>query len=489
MVDTPRKTFPELQALSAPVVDSDVLAVYRSPGPAKRTTATIFADYIKAFFSAATGGTLVGNQLTAGANLRTQTYSDYVEGGELMPSMFTGTNAARLQASITEGGTSRNGALGQATLLPRGVTVVTTQFNMDNRSMLKGVNKRGSIIQADAAHTGPSMIEVINGVTSTFDNRIEELNLDCNDVASLSGVISSAWQEGGGIRDCLINKFRGYGLDIVQTYGGVSQLLIENSEFFGSASGALACIRFNDPSISSSCILMMSNLAVTGGATPAADTDPARATARASMPAAIDILQGSSTSIGVHVEVAERGFRLDGNGRHIIIGAKGSAPNGIVNAGVETLVEIAATFTGTLTMIGCTRNGAINLIKDLRSGGVGTISTDQDYFHIEAIPSISPGQIYAYGTYDGSTVGSPSVALCKGVSSITRNSAGNWTITLTRSLVSADQMVPFGVCVNINGVEPPKVSKIGVNSFLIELRTLGGTPIDANEVKFAVMRL
>lgn len=60
MVDTPRKTFPELQALSAPLVNSDVLAVYRSPGPAKRTTATVFANYIKAFFSATSGATLVG---------------------------------------------------------------------------------------------------------------------------------------------------------------------------------------------------------------------------------------------------------------------------------------------------------------------------------------------------------------------------------------------------------------------------------------------
>jgi hypothetical protein len=59
MATTPRKTFPELQALSAPVVDSDVLAVYRSPGPAKRTTASVIADYIKAFFSASGGSALV----------------------------------------------------------------------------------------------------------------------------------------------------------------------------------------------------------------------------------------------------------------------------------------------------------------------------------------------------------------------------------------------------------------------------------------------
>lgn len=39
------KTFPELTALTAPLVDSDVVAVYRSPGPAKRTTASVLKTY------------------------------------------------------------------------------------------------------------------------------------------------------------------------------------------------------------------------------------------------------------------------------------------------------------------------------------------------------------------------------------------------------------------------------------------------------------
>jgi hypothetical protein len=55
MATTPRKTFPELQALSAPLVDSDVLAVYRSPGPAKRTTASVFGTYV---------GTVIGTAFT-----------------------------------------------------------------------------------------------------------------------------------------------------------------------------------------------------------------------------------------------------------------------------------------------------------------------------------------------------------------------------------------------------------------------------------------
>lgn len=41
MALTPRKTYPELTALTAPVVDSDVLALYRTPGPLRRTTAAV----------------------------------------------------------------------------------------------------------------------------------------------------------------------------------------------------------------------------------------------------------------------------------------------------------------------------------------------------------------------------------------------------------------------------------------------------------------
>ena len=59
MVDTPRKTFPELQALSAPVLDTDVLAVYRTPGPAKRTTASVLGSYVNTVIGTAFTRTLL----------------------------------------------------------------------------------------------------------------------------------------------------------------------------------------------------------------------------------------------------------------------------------------------------------------------------------------------------------------------------------------------------------------------------------------------
>jgi len=61
---------PDLTALTAPIVDSDVLTGYRSGF--KRFTASVFADYIKAFFSASGGSALVGFlQAGTGAVART----------------------------------------------------------------------------------------------------------------------------------------------------------------------------------------------------------------------------------------------------------------------------------------------------------------------------------------------------------------------------------------------------------------------------------
>ncbi len=417
-----------------------------------------------------TGGAMVGNQLPAGDDLRTQPVSDFISNNVLMPSQFAGTAEQQVLGAIAEANESRNGGLGQTVLLPRGETEMAASFNIGNRCSLAGVNKRGSRLIADSAHTGPYMVTVVNGTTSTFDNALERLTLDCNDVAGLGGVVADAWQEGGGLRNVLIQKFRTYGVYVRNGYGGASTLLIDGAELFGSgAAAADAGIYVEQVSTLSNFLVHVTNSTITGDIGVPMDYG-------------IYIENDSLHCHVVHFEEVESGIYLDGGGNHVLIGVTGATT-------VTNVVEIASNFTGTLTMLGCFRGGATNLIKDNRLGGVGTIAIDQSYFEITADPPISPGSDYAWGTFNGSTVGTPSTDFCKGVSGITRNSAGSWTITLTRSLPSADDMIPYGVVVNINGVEPPQVSKVGVNTFSIALRTLGGTPIDANEIKFAVKRL
>ena len=78
MAIIPRKTYPELTALTAPVVDADVLALYRTPGPLRRTTAGTLLAYIQAGFGTSAGSSYVGflqagtgaTTITAQAKLR-----------------------------------------------------------------------------------------------------------------------------------------------------------------------------------------------------------------------------------------------------------------------------------------------------------------------------------------------------------------------------------------------------------------------------------
>ncbi len=97
MVDTPRKTFPELQALTAPVVDSDVLAVYRSPGPAKRTTASVLGAYVNTVIGTAFTRTLLddADAATARTTLAAVGTADLAAstGAALVGSINTGTGA------------------------------------------------------------------------------------------------------------------------------------------------------------------------------------------------------------------------------------------------------------------------------------------------------------------------------------------------------------------------------------------------------------
>ena len=180
-----------------------------------------------------TGGDMVGNQLPAGANLRTQTYADFINGSPLMPSQFSGTDEQRLGRAITEANASRSGGQGQTVILPRGEITVAAPFNLASRVNLSGVSKRGSRIKADSAFSGSYMVTVNDGTSSMFDNPLQHLTLDCNDVASLGGIDSEAWQEGGGLRDVLIQKFRGVGVYFHEMDGGAALCEIDQSEIFG----------------------------------------------------------------------------------------------------------------------------------------------------------------------------------------------------------------------------------------------------------------
>jgi len=459
------KTVPELTATTPPIVDTDLTVLYRSPGPLKSVPASTLLAYTKAPFALATGGSLLAYQLAAGSNLATQTYASYVQGGYLMPSMFAGTDQQQIVRAITEGTTFRDGQPGQTVQLARGEYDSTASFNLDDRVVLKGVNKRGTAIKADAAHAGPTMVTVDEGTTSMFDNRLDSLTLDCNDVAGLGGVLSDAWQEGGGARDVLIRQFRTYGIKFQDGDGGAALCSVRDCELFGSLAGASpsAGILVDQIKVEGAFVLDVSNTTIAGaGAVP--------------ITRGIDIVNDSLNARSVHFELCTSGIYLAGTGSHVL-----ESITGLNN--VTNVVEIDAGFEGTMTMRGCLRDGATNLLVDNRPNGLGTISYDTD---IQIGLTVGVGQIVAGGNFNGT---SPDLDFVFGCSGIVQDATGEWTVTFDRPITGTDAASKYTVSVTSNHVSGRARASLNTASTIkIFDETFGGTPFDPSEICFQVWR-
>ncbi|HVJ22996.1 MAG TPA: hypothetical protein VM756_03570, partial [Burkholderiales bacterium] len=253
------------------------------------------------------------------------------------------------------------GEVGNLLELPRGTSMLGAMLEIPNRVLLRGRNKRGTVLKAAAGHAGPYMISIPTGGVgsgSTFDNRLSELTLNCDDLTG--GLVSDSFQEGGGLRDVLIVNHIGYGVRFQSGLGGSALCEISGCEIFGSADGASAGIYADDTiSLVAAMMIIVENTTIAGGTV-----------APSLQPYGIHMDGASLLAKNVHFEVLDSGIYLDGPGNHTIILCNGAGGD----SAIETLIEIAATFSGTARIIGCMRNGATNFLIDNRVGGLGTIT-------------------------------------------------------------------------------------------------------------------
>lgn len=398
--------------------------------------------------------------------------------GAVMDGVADDTDALLTAVSIA--GADIAGGIGNAVEIPQGTLLLAETVNVDNRVRLQGRSKRGTIIQAtalwDTGVDGEYMLTAINGGVSMFDNPLVDLTVDCQDVVGLGGALSNAWQEGGGVRNCLIRRFTTYGVRFSEGDGGSATCIIEGSELFGSADGALAAV-YCDSSISlvASTKLRMSNVTISSGDDSNQDL----------LPKGVHMVGASLHAQLVHVESCRTAIYLDGPGNHVLMTCCGSN----AGSGVTNLVEIAATFTGTVVMIGCFRNGATNFLKDNRAGGFGTITgVDYPFLQINSLtlPAFQVGANWSGGVFDG-TAGSPTADLAFNVASITKNGTGDYTITESRARGSA-LCAPWATTARTN--TSVSISLVGATSYRIKLwESSTATAVDSNEIKFGNVRL
>jgi len=362
---------------------------------------------------------------------------------------------------------------GSAISVPWGNCQLSSEVTLPNRVRVLGNNKRGSYFQAAStwnSGTSPYMFNAINGAQDIFDSTLENLAVDCNGIAGLGCITSSAWQDDCGLRGVLLTNFTTDGIKFQAGIGGADMVKIVDTEIFGNDLGVGTPngngINLSVPlGLVGAFCLDVSDTAITGGIQPLAK--------------GIWTNGNSLTARCVHFEGCTDAIYIDGSGTISLDDIDGGP-------GITNLVHLASSFTGTLIMKNCKRNTAAVFLQDDRVGGYGTVSgTDYPLLIVNGDTTESAKGLAfasAWAQFDGTMTGANAPTAGFNVTTITRNSVGNYTATMLRPML-ATSGASFGGCNLNNAFVATNLSSSSTVNIVI---TVAGTPTDSNEVKFLV---
>lgn len=415
-----------------------------------------------------------------------------------------------------------SGSQGSCIYVPQGIVALGSMVLLPNRVRILGLNKRGSYFRASptwavgngvAAYSAgttyasnalvtnagvlyiskqgsnvgntpassptfwnpisAAMFYAQNGYVSgvgqsMFDSTLENLAIDCNNVAGLGGVLSSAWQEDCGPRAALILNFSTYGVKYQDGFGGASLSRIEDTEIFnGTTAGALGVDLSTPIGLVSSFMLAISGGSITGNGS-------------AALLAACVSVKGNGVRLEqVHFEQATDGVLMDGL-CYVNCEDETGASGG---SGVTNLFHMASTFAGSWASKISRRTGATNFLQDDRSGGYGTIgAADTGLFLVNAIsPSdTAKGVCFPSGwcNFDGTLTGSNAPRSGMNVTSVNRTATGTYTITLLRPMITADPAVSPSCNLSNYSITVNQISKTTLQLIV----RVAGTATDSNEI-------
>lgn len=128
---------------------------------------------------------------------------------------------------------------GGVVFFPPGIYIINSALTITTRVRLLGSGDRISVIRAGSSFTfnGTTDALVVIGNGPDAYGTIEHLMLDCNNVANSICIYSADVQERGGPRDCVLSRYRNYGIYYAS---GCQNTTIERCDFFFSASSTTA---------------------------------------------------------------------------------------------------------------------------------------------------------------------------------------------------------------------------------------------------------
>jgi len=258
-----------------------------------------------------------------------------------------------ITAAIAAAALAASGAQGAVVQFPTGVALSGSRIVQPNRVTLRGPNGRGFVLKPHASFADTYFIHAVNGTSSMFGARLEDMHIDVRGFNMTAAILSQAWQETCGMYRVVVqwDGTTRNGLHYTNGYGGAASLPIEDCEFFADSTNVSAAgIRVDSISIVGGFVLAARNITMAGTVTN-------------NLPIAISMVNDSAVVGMLHVEYCAAAVVMAGAGSLSADTITGSS-----NA-VGDLVTIGGSFTGQVSLRNMIPNGATgSTFKDNVSG-------------------------------------------------------------------------------------------------------------------------
>jgi len=257
-----------------------------------------------------------------------------------------------------------------------------------------------------------------NGSNSQFGCRAEMMQFNSSYITGVRTIYAPAWQQNCGLRDCIVTGFQATGLKFDNAYGGSVGWEIENTLFsytVASASNAAKCIDIDIEGIYTVgwMNITLDNVQFESDATTLTGVvDQMGLSVKGRVKANVN---------AVHMEGVAYGIVLDTDAS---LYGQMISPSG--NNSVKEVIQVLSTWTGKIDVTGATKAGATYLLNSYIASGT-KLYRDVDPIFGRIVYPNSPSEVLAYAknTTNGGSLDSTSF----GFSGITRNGAGDYTLT------------------------------------------------------------
>lgn len=263
-----------------------------------------------------------------------------------------------IQDALDEAGTTTDG-LAHAVTAPNGTFVLGSEIVVPSRVRVVGQGVRASLFKLANGFSGTYAVRLGQaGIVAAFNSVIENLTVNCNDVAGTTGIYTSSANEGCGTKHVLVTRYRSYGINVEEADSGIpDHFLFFDTEVYasGSATGSVG-FRYSGLRNGGQIVRM-----TVSGNTPIADQ------AAGVQIAGTGAGGGSVHVVGLNVERHAEGVVYEANGGGTLVGAA-------LHLSGTTLVRIKAGARPVNLSSLWRATGTNTVVNDI-IGATGTITT------------------------------------------------------------------------------------------------------------------